>query len=40
MNRVIEFMILVFCIAAACGIIAWLVKCGGKTNNKKDKNDN
>ena len=39
MSKPIEFLILVFCIAAACGLIIWTVKSVSKSNNspKKDK---
>ena len=35
--KVIEFLILVICIAAACGIIVWTVRCDNKTNNKNNE---
>jgi hypothetical protein len=37
MARVFEFLILIFCIAVACGIVAWTVRCENKTNNKQRK---
>jgi hypothetical protein len=39
MSKPVEFLILVFCIAAACGLIIWTVKSVSKSNNppKKDK---
>lgn len=44
MSKVIEFIILIFCIAAACGIISWLVWSGNKMKqnqkNKNNENDN
>jgi len=35
MQKLIEFIILVFCIATACGIIVWTVR----RENKQDKGD-
>jgi hypothetical protein len=39
MQRVIEFIILVACIAAACGIVSWLVVRGNKANKSKRNNE-
>ena len=39
MSRPVEFIILILCIAIACGIIVWTVKTVSKPNDpsKKDK---
>jgi hypothetical protein len=39
MSKPVEFLILIFCIVAACGLIIWTVKSVSKSNysTKKDK---
>jgi hypothetical protein len=40
MQKLIEFIILVFCIATACGIIVWVVRReNGQTKRQKKKGE-
>jgi hypothetical protein len=38
MHKLIEFIILVFCIVTACGIIVWVVQRENKQTKRKQKN--
>lgn len=40
MSKPVEFLILVFCIAAACGLIIWTVRSVSKSNNPSNKDKN